>query len=403
MSDDILFILKTQENGLTDFSKYRSLFPVLNNKGVYLNHAAVGPLPTPGVQAVNDHLKKRNSGIPDFFDDEFEILNQTKQRIAELINVSDPEQVTFTQNTTDALNTIANGIDWKKGDQILLHPLEFPSNVYPWMNQRSQGAEIVWLPENGGRVFPEDVEAALTPMTKVLSISGVQYHNGFRADLEQIGKLCRENGTYFIVDAIQALGALHFDAELCQADAVCAGGHKWLMAPQGIGFLWMRKSFMDQLQISSKGWLSVEDPWDMHNYDQPPAPGAQRFSGGNISIPGVRGLNESLKLFLDAGTKAIEQKIIRHTKHLINSIREDGRLIPNTFDDQKNLSGISSFKIPDRYKHTNLAERLAESGLYVSIRNDSLRLSPHLYNNEDDLNKACAILFTELTSIDKSA
>jgi cysteine desulfurase/selenocysteine lyase len=203
----------------------RKYFPYLNSGMIYMNHAAVSPLATPVVEAIDKFLYLKSYTEIENYKDYLKLIAETKYDIGELINCK-PDRIAFVDNTSNGLNILAQGLDWKYADRIILNDLEFPSNVYPFLNLKTYGIEIDFVKSKNGVVFYEDIEKAVTEKTRLLSISYVQFLTGYRADLERIGELCRRKGIIFCVDSIQGLGAVALDVQKCKIDFVANGCQK---------------------------------------------------------------------------------------------------------------------------------------------------------------------------------
>jgi cysteine desulfurase/selenocysteine lyase len=171
--------------------EYRRLFPHTEQGVIYLNHAAVSPLSTRVVRAQVDHIQDRSSGRIETYHEDIKQLDKTRECIRQLINAESSERIAIAGNTSDALNIVASGLDWKPGDRILLNNLEFPANVYPYTHLKSHGVEIDIIDSSDGRLTPEMIYNAMRPRTRVLALSAVQYLSGYRSDLATLGELCR--------------------------------------------------------------------------------------------------------------------------------------------------------------------------------------------------------------------
>ena len=281
----------------TEHSEIRDLFPVTRGSGVYMNHAAISPLPTSTYKETRRWLEIRNSGAVENFEEGMQTIEDTRNRVASYINAKAPEHITFVGNTSDAISAITEGMQWNEGDEIILNTLEFPTNVQPFRRLEKKGVKILYVESSDHRVYPSEIEKLITPNTKLVSISAVQYLSGFRADLKHIGELCSSNDTYFVVDGIQALGATPIDVQACKIDALATGAHKWLMSPMGIGFLYLSEGMQAVLEPYKTGWLSVEDPWELSKFEKAWLPINQHLETGTPNIIGISGLGSSLKLF----------------------------------------------------------------------------------------------------------
>ena len=272
----------------------------------YLNHAAVAPLSRPVVEAVGAFLQERHQTHIDNYLAFESVIEGTLERVARLLGTV-PERVEFAPNTSYGLNVLAGGLDWQPGDRVAVAACEFPSNVYPFMNLEGRGVAVDLIPHRRGALTLADVEGALTPRTRLLTLSWVQFLSGFRADLEAVGRLCRERGVLFCVDAIQGLGALQLDVQRCHVDFLACGGHKWLMAPQGIGFIYLTEKLQERLAPMA-GWLHGPIDWDdFFSYDLAFHPDARRFRLGTTNSAGIAGLRAALDLYLEAGPAWCEE------------------------------------------------------------------------------------------------
>ena len=370
--------------------EYRRLFPHTEQGVIYLNHAAVSPLSTRVLRAQIGHLQDRSSGKIETYWDDVKQIEETKNCVQRMINAESISRIAFAGNTSDALNVIAAGLDWKPGDRILLNDLEFPSNVYPYYHLKSQGVEIDIIHCPDGRVTPETVHEALRPRTRILAISAVQFLSGYRADLAVLGEICRSRGILLIVDAMQAVGGVTVDVQAMKIDGMAAGAAKWQMGPQGIGFLYLTEELQARVHQKYLGWLSVENPWDFFNFDQALASTANRYEGGTVNIPGMWGMHAALSTLLEVGPQVIESHILSLTGALLKEFQGiDGVSIysPTALHER---SGILTVVPPARVDPTAAFEELTRRKVYISLRGGKLRFSPHFYNSLDEMRATAA-------------
>jgi cysteine desulfurase/selenocysteine lyase len=370
--------------------EYRRLFPHTEQGVIYLNHAAVSPLSTRVLRAQIGHLQDRSSGKIETYWDDVKQIEETKKCVQRMINAESIARIAFAGNTSDALNVIASGLDWKPGDRILLNDLEFPSNVYPYYHLKSQGVEIDIIRCPDGRVTPEAVYEALRPRTRILAISAVQFLSGYRADLAVLGEVCRSRGILLIVDVMQAVGGVTVDVQAMKIDGMAAGAAKWQMGPQGIGFLYLTEELQARVHQKYLGWLSVENPWDFFNFDQALAPTANRYEGGTVNIPGMWGMHAALSTLLEIGPDVIEGHILALTGALLEEFHgiEGASVYSPTGLNER--SGILTIVPPTRVDPTAAFEELTRRKIYISLRGGKLRFSPHFYNSLDDMRTAAA-------------
>jgi len=381
---------KNTSTGLSNevISEIRALFPYLNNQ-TYLNHAATGPLPTPVLEAINRCLKERSEGHIEYWPDGLEARVEFKKYVGKLINGL-PANIAVSDSTSMALNWLAQGIQWMPGDRILLNDLEFPSNVNPFLALEEQGVIIDFVDTENGCLTVDDIEKGLHERTRLVSLSFVQFLNGYKSDLEAVGNLCRERDVIFCVDGIQGLGALRLDVDRMKIDFLAAGGQKWLMWPRGTAFFYVSPRILDALKPMATGWLSVEEPWTFFQRSYELLPGAGRFEPGIFNVLGVVGANESLKLMEKAGHQQIENRVLEHSRWLSEQLLYSGyQLFSVNQEDCR--SGIVTFY---HEQAEELIAYLQQHRLFVSMRDGKIRLSPHFYNTREELEQFMQLLNT---------
>ncbi|RMF59842.1 MAG: aminotransferase class V-fold PLP-dependent enzyme [Calditrichaeota bacterium] len=371
---------------MENWQRFRNLFPHTSSI-IYLNHAAVSPMNVRAIQALQEHMEKRSSVDIEFWPAAMETKKYFKTLLAKLLHTH-PDYIALTENTSMGLNWLARGLTWKKGDRILLNNFEFPSNVYPFLNLRELGVEIDFVEHRNGKILVEDLARAIQPSTRLLSISFVEFLNGYRNDLATISQLCQEHDIIFCVDAIQGLGALDLDVEQLQIDFLAAAGHKWLMWPLGCGFFYISPRIFSRVKPMALGWMSVENSWDFFNYELTFPPTAERFEPSIYPVPTVIGAIPTLELFLEIGIPQIEQRILYLTDYLIDGLRQRGyRLF--TVTDPPHRSGIVTFYHPSPEE---LVAFLISQQVKVSVRAGTVRVSPHFYNTTQELDRLLELL-----------
>ena len=376
--------------------RIRSNFSHTENDIIYLNHAAISPLSN-GVRSAMEHfLEERNRRSIDNFYIWMETAERTRTMIANLIGSSSEDKITFMGNTSDGLSAVAEGLDWSNGDEILLNTAEFPSNVQPFRILEKHGVRVRYIDtDEAGKVTPEMVEESITQKTRLFSISAVQYLSGYKADLESMGEICRKNGIIFCVDGIQALGAVNVNVEKCNIDALASGCHKWQMAPMGTGYLYISESLADQLNPSKTGWLSVEEPWDLSNFDQEWLPVSSHLETGTMNMIGITGLHASLESMREIGLDTIFNEICGLSDHLVDRIKENDKMRLLTPDNSKQRAGIVTFSISNADPE-EIMEKMKERSITISIRQGFLRISPHFYNTFEEMDKMLEVLIREI-------
>jgi selenocysteine lyase/cysteine desulfurase len=366
----------------------RLLFPHTAKGIVYLNHAAVSPLSTRVLETTVGHLQDRSSGKIETWLDDLNQIDETKRCVQRLINAESHDRIAIVGNTSDALNIIAAGLDWKPGDRILLNDLEFPANVYPYYHLKNLGVEIDIICCPDGRVTAEAIYGALRPRTRLLALSAVQFLSGYRADLAVLGEICRSRGILFVVDGIQAAGAMRIDVQEMKIDALAAGAPKWQMGPQGIGFLYLTDEVQARIHQKYLGWLAVETPWNFFDYDQPLAASARRFEGGTINIPGMWGYYAALTMLLEFGTELIEGHVLALTQTLLEEFQNVGGVKIVSPTSLQERAGIVTIQPPEGVDPSAAFESLSNRKITISLREGKLRYSPHFYNSVEEMKSA---------------
>ncbi len=366
-----------------NIEKARSYFPYLQNGKIYFNHASTGPLSTPVLNQIKKILYEKSETKIDDFMGLQAVIKESKQDLTGLINAK-PERIAFLDNTTNGINVLAQGIKWKKGDRILLNDLEFPANVYPFLNLQKDGVIIDFVKSHEGIVSAEDVIENIKADTRLVSISMVQFLTGYRASLEKIGNVCRDKGIIFSVDAIQGLGAVRTDVVKDKIDFLSSGTQKWMLGLQGMAFIYVSEKLQEMMIPGNVGWLSVEDAWNLLHYDLTLKKTADCFQGGTLNTIGIYALNASLKMFKEFGFDAVEQKVIENSTYLISKLEEINIKPILSGVDKKNLAGIVSFQHDESQK---LFDALIKEDIHCAVRVGMIRLSPHFYNTYEESDK----------------
>jgi selenocysteine lyase/cysteine desulfurase len=379
----------------------RKLFPGAS-QGIFMDVAARGILPAATERVVMKLLQERSSGTVNK-DELFDTIERVRSLYAKMINAT-PTEIAFTKNVSDGINSIAAAVDWKPGDNVVLCPvLEHPTNIYPWVNQKHRhGIEIRIIDDEGGHMPVEKMIAAIDSRTRVVSASLVSFSPGFKTDVVTLGAACRKRGAIFVVDGAQGIGIVHLDMQTMPIDILSVSTQKGLCAFYGLGFLYARREIAEQLRpvyLSRFGveiGNSHEAAVNIEDYELMPA--AQRFEVGNYNYLGAVGVEPALDILTRVGTDAIEKHVSALTHDMVRKLHDRG--VPvysgkpgphlthivalgegidpnhNEYDD----SDISSF-----------ARLLRNGGVRLSVRRGMIRLSLHLYNNQDDVDRLVEI------------
>jgi selenocysteine lyase/cysteine desulfurase len=249
---------------------------------------------------------------------------------------------------------------------------------------------VIFVPPRDGRITAEMLERACTERTRCVTVSSVQFSNGYRIDLEALGRFCRERGIYLHVDAIQSLGMLACDVRASKIDFLSAGGHKWLLGPAGTGFFYCRKELLDELDVWNPGWLGVKNARSYLEYDPTPLPDARRYEEGSFNLYGIAGLGASIERFLEIGTANVEEKILGLTDLLEEGIRSRGYSIVSPRGKEER-SGILCFLHPGQGTE-ELYAKLSAARVVASLREGAIRLAPHFYNEGEEVERLLDLL-----------
>jgi selenocysteine lyase/cysteine desulfurase len=371
-----------------DWTALRDEFPV-TRRWAFFDHAAVAPLTRRAQQAMTDWARDLAEN-GDVHDPQWvQHVEEVRRLVARLL-ACDPLDLAFVKNTSEGIGIVAEGFPWRPGDSVVTAAEEYPANVYPWMNLAGRGVEVRLVPSRDRRVWVEDIRAALTERTRLVSLSFVEYASGFRNDLEAVGSLCRERGVYFVVDAIQGLGVLPLDVGRVPVDFLAADGHKWLLGPEGAGVLYVRRDLVDLLHPVGVGWNSVVGARDFSRLDFRLKPHAGRWESGSLNVAGITALGASLELLLEIGIPAVAERVLHLTDYLCERAARAGLEVYSSRLPQ-DRSGIVSLVAPGGNVR-QLVKRCREQRIVVNQRAGRLRLSPHCYNTEEEVDRFLAVV-----------
>lgn len=371
--------------------RWRALFPV-TEQCVHLNHAGVSPVSLRVRDAVI-HFLEQALRIDDTRYRSWEQRSETVRMLCARLVGAQPEEVAFVKNTSEALSLVAAGLGLKPGDNVLVVDKEYPSNIYPWFGLRRAGVETRFVPRRQGLVSPDDVIAAADQRTQVLAVSFVDWLTGARNDLATLSQLCHERGWLFCVDGIQGVGALPLDVGTLNIDCLAVGGHKWLLAPEGCGLLYVSSRVSDQIHSVLHGWKSVVDPETFLPYHFEPRRDALKFEPGSPPHIGIHALGAAVELLLEVGVAEIWQRIRSLTDRLAEGLQRLGAEIVSPWHAHQR-SGIIVFRLGP--SPVQLVERLNNRGFIVRVRDGGIRVAPHFYNNSEDIDRFLTALEEEV-------
>jgi selenocysteine lyase/cysteine desulfurase len=362
----------------------------------YLNHAAVSPWPKRTVEAVQRFAEENGSTGSRYYPRWLETEQLLREQLQTLIGAASSDEIALLKNTSEALSVVAYGLEWSAGDQVIISNQEFPSNRIVWESLRPLGVEVISV-DIGSTASPEQrMIDAITPRTRLLSVSSVQYASGLALDLGPIGAACRQRGVAFCVDGIQSIGVKPFDVEACQADFAMADGHKWMLGPEGLALFYCRSEWLERLSLRQYGWHMVEAMGDYDRSDWQPAASARRFECGSPNMLGIQALHASLSLLLQVGIQTIFNIVSSKIQYLIDNITDNGGVILSETAPERR-AGIVTFRtdgddIEARYR------QLQKNGVICALRGGGIRFSPHFYTPQAALERALTILRQPLES-----
>ena len=370
----------------------RSEFPVARDK-IFLAHAGVCPLPRRVAQAIADYTTHGTTGDQEtlVFPDR---LSDARRLTAQLLHCQ-PDEVALVGPTSLALSFVAAGLNFRKGDNLLIYHDDYPANVYPWMALAGRGVEVRLLNTRGlGVIRPRDVMGQVDENTRLVALASCHFISGHRLEHEAIGKFLRERGILFCLDAIQTLGA--FPTTVEHVDFLAADAHKWLLGPCGAGVFYVRRELQEKLNPPVYGWHNVRNPNFVAQEQIVFRDGAVKFEAGTHNMLGLVGLIAAMELALEIGVENVAAELLRKRAWLVPALQAKGFRVLNADAKKENASGIVSFYQPGK-DLAALHKKLADAGIGTSLRTDRqgqnyIRLSPHFYNTDTELRHLLELL-----------
>ena len=362
----------------------------------YLNHAAVAPWPRRTAEAVK-HFAEENATLgARHYEQWLRLERDLRVQLRMLLNAAHTDDIALLKNTSECLSVVAYGLDWRKGDNIVISSEEFPSNRIVWESLRDDGVTVREANLYDDMGPEESLFAQVDERTRLLAISSVQYASGIRLDLQRLGDFCRDHDILYCVDAIQSLGALPLDVQAIHADFVAADGHKWMLGPEGLAVFYCRDSVRDRLKLRQYGWHMIEHAGDFDQRAWQPAHSARRFECGSPNMLGIQALHASLSLLLTVGMETVSQYVLDNAAYLLDELGRLPGLELVTPAARDRHAGIVTFRLGDA-DPVRMWQYLSERGVVCAQRGGGIRLSPHFYNDKDSLRKVLKLI-SEYTS-----
>ena len=365
-------------------------FPILKDL-IFFNHAAVSPLPARAARALACYAEEAATLGGAAWPRWHGRLKQARAAAATLLG-ADLDEVAFAHNTTHGLLCVANSLPWRPGDNIVSAEHEFPADVHPWRNLAERGVALRRVPERPDYRFSiDDFIRAIDARTRLVAVSLVQYSTGYRMPVEALAEVCRARGILLCLDAIQGLGALPVRVRELGCDFLSADGHKWLLSPEGVGLLYVRKERLELFNQSMTGWTGRVRHWDYDDITLPPLPAAARFEEGAHNMAGIAALGASLALLIEVGMAEVWRRIEALSEQLAEGLAKLGCTIVSPRGALER-SGILAFT-REGLDPAALVKRLeTEERIYVTARRGWVRVSPHFYNQPEQIERFLSAL-----------
>ena len=351
----------------------------------YLNCAYHGPFPRVTAERIRQAIELESNPTQLVVNHFFELRESIRARLARIIGAG-ADDIALVGSATQGIGNVASGLEFRPGDEVVISSANFPSNLFTWINLRRLGVRVHVLNPQRGILALDDVAAAVNSKTRVLALDWVSYSSGARADLSALGELAHRHGALFVVDGTQGVGAIEMDLKSLPVDVVAAAAYKWLLAPYGTGFLYLRPAVREQLDLKVVTWLSVEGS---REFDALPI---EDFTVTNtarrydiLAFINMFGLEASLEFIERIGVATINAHCTRLLDRLGEELLERGYVLATGGDQLR--STILCFQAKSSQATTALYQKLKSQNIAVSLRQGMIRVSPHLYNNEADIDR----------------
>ncbi len=359
-------------------------------EAIYLNVASTGPLPERTLRAQADYSQKRAAPHRLSHEEQFAVLDEARARITSLLR-AEPGSIGLSVNTGAGINLAAWGLPLGPADTVVIPDLEFPANVYPWMaSSRARGFTLRTVPARDGLLDEDALLAALEQKgVRLVALSWVGFATGFVADLERIGAACRARGVWLVVDAMQGVGVLPLDVQRTPIDMLACGGQKWLLSPWGSGFTYVRPEVLEAIVPQPVSWMGVRGSDDFStlvDYDLTWRDGARRFEQITLPFQDFAGMAASLGLLHELGIDAIAAHVAARVEELASGADRAGVEVVTP---RGRRAGIVTIRPRDVHA---TAARLRDARVVHSVREGTIRLSPHCYTTSDEIRVALAAL-----------
>lgn len=382
--------MDTQQSAEFQADLLRQQFPSRDH-GLYFNHAAIAPWPVCAAESVCQFARENAQQGPAHYAQWIALEQSLRECLAELIGAASKQDIALLKNTTEGICTVAWGLDWQAGDNVVLPQGEFSSNRLPWLAQRERGVEVREIDIRTAVSAESALIAAMDENTRLLAVSSVQWSDGFRLDLPALGTACHARGVLFFVDAIQQLGALRLDVSSCHISFLAADAHKWLLGPEGIAVFYSHEEARSQLRLQQQGWHMFDNPWGFGRQDWTPSAAARRFEAGSPNSLGQVAFKASLQLLLATGLEWIERRVQDNTALMLQHLQAMPGIRLLSHPEPMRRSGIVTFR-PAETSAVLVQRALARHHVSCAVRDQAIRLSPHFYQGPEDIDEVFRII-----------
>lgn len=372
---------------MSDVEDWRAEFPAVGDGGlIHLNNCSAGPIPRRGLEARRE-CERVWIEEPNPWETWLATVEEAKELFADLIG-ADPHEVAVCSGATDALARLASAFDYANRDGVVVSDLEFPTVPQFWHGQEGRGATVSYANSPDGIGVPVDAYAdAVDDETLLVSTSHARSFTGSLLDVEGVADLVHDRGGYLVLDAYQSAGVVPIDVDAMGVDALVAGTLKFLLGGPGIAFLYVDDAVVDDLEPTARGWFGAKD---VFGFDRHPeyAPGARRFELGTPPATCAYQAAAGMDLIREVGVDRIRERVVRHTRRLIDGAEERGFSVRTPRDDDQR-GGVVNVQVDDP-DATEAA--MLDDGFALSTRAGGIRLAPHFYTTDDEIDAALAAL-----------
>jgi cysteine desulfurase / selenocysteine lyase len=375
---------------MPDWNKLRDDFPIAT-KYAYLATAAIAPIPIPVYNEVSKFYQETLNHGQTLWDEWESKIEQTRDLYAKFIGADNKDEIGFTHSTSEGMNIIAHMLS-EKG-VVISNELEFPSSNLPWLNKKRDNIKFVKARDDN-KILIEDIAKVVkqnSKRAKTVVTSHVQYSTGFRQDLEELGKVTKQKGLFFVVNPTQSLGALYFKVKDFGIDFMASNGHKWMLSSFGVGAIYIKRKYLRDAENFKPPFFSQSGQKNRENFDNNMklnmSDSATRFELGTPNLPNIVALNAALKYISKIGIRSIEKRILNLTDYLIDNLEKMKLQILSPIEEKKYRSGIILFKTRKKKPLEIVTELGKRSNIIVSARGKGIRVSTHFYNNEQDVDR----------------